>query len=203
MNQTLNPLTISFFFGIGIVLFCISAYIFPYGNKFRDKVQTIKGFGVDLQVSVLTVFILMGFVLTFSAVFLQLKGYQDQLKKLEDERTQKSAAIEHMQKQLEQMRKLEVRALVTLEGLDLKSYTQLSPFECKYLLPGQERAFKADVSEGFLNEGAEPTIEITLRDITAETHVKRLTVQDKDHRYKWVLENFEPLQPNYRLKKAE
>lgn len=65
----MNLLTSSYFLpllGMGIVVFCVLSFFFPYGEKLKGKIQKIKGFGVDLEVSVLTLFIIIGVILSFS-----------------------------------------------------------------------------------------------------------------------------------------
>lgn len=197
MSSTLNFLTISFFIGIAVVLFCMLAYIFPYGERFRDKTQKIKGFGLDLEVSVLTVFILIGFVFTFSGILLQIRGYDDQLKKLEEARLERDARIAHMQLDIERLQKMEIHALVTLEGVDPGAFSRLSDLECEYTLSGRGEPQKADISKGDGN-----SIQVTLKDVTRETHIRRLVLEDRGSNSKWEYVNFDPLQPIYNLKKT-
>jgi len=46
ISSTILPLL-----GIGIIIFCILSFFFPYGGKFKDKTQRFKGLGVDMEVS--------------------------------------------------------------------------------------------------------------------------------------------------------
>lgn len=197
MGPTINLITTGFFIGIAVVLFCMLSFILPYGSRFREKTQKIKGFGVDLEVSVLTVFILIGFTFAFSGIFLQFKGYDNQLSALERERLERDATISRMQRELDHMQKMEIRALVTLDDVDPKTFPRLSDLECSYTLPGGQGPEKVDLSKGEGN-----SIQITLRNITKDTHIRHLVLEDKATNIKWEYSNFEPLRPIYQLKKA-
>ena len=48
--------------GILIIGFCIASFFFPFGQRFTEAKQVIKGFGVDLEISILTAFLLTGVV---------------------------------------------------------------------------------------------------------------------------------------------
>ena len=54
--------------GIVIVLFCLGSFIFPYGEKFKSTNQVFKGYGLDLEISLLTVFVLLGVALSLTKV---------------------------------------------------------------------------------------------------------------------------------------
>lgn len=199
-TQITNPLTISFFLGIMVVLFCLSSYIFPFGERFKDKTQKIKGFGVDLEVSVITLFILIGFVLTFSGIFLQLKDYDRQLQELERTRTERDAKIDFMQRQLTQLQKMEVHALVTLEGVDRRHLPKLQDLDCSYTFPGGELA-KPESAPVSLGVGE--SFQITLKDISRGTLIRHLVVEDRATSRRWAIDNFEPLMPTLSLKVEE
>ena len=65
--------------GILILIFCVLSFVFPYGAKFKDKKQTINAFGVKLEVSVLTLFILIGVCLSSFGLYTQIKDYEGAL----------------------------------------------------------------------------------------------------------------------------
>ena len=104
MSGVILPLT-----GIGIIIFCILSFLLPYGEKFRDKTQKVKGFGLDLEVSVLTLLILIGVSMSLTGVYLQICDYKGQL----DEAIRRRYAAEDA---LSQTKKMEMKILVTLEN---------------------------------------------------------------------------------------
>ena len=64
--------------GIGciIILVCLLSFFSSFGDKFKDKTQKIKGFGIDLEVSVLSLFILVGVALSFAGIYLNVMNYE-------------------------------------------------------------------------------------------------------------------------------
>lgn len=56
-------------FGMSVLAFCVLSYLFPYGERFKDKVQRIDLHVVKLEVSVLTLFVLVGLAMTLSVFY--------------------------------------------------------------------------------------------------------------------------------------
>src|SRR5260370_33460709 len=84
-------------FGVGIVLFCLLSFVFPYGERFKDKVQKIKALGVDLEVSVLALFILVGVVMAFVGVYLRVSDYEGRLQLAANDASAMRKALEQAQ----------------------------------------------------------------------------------------------------------
>src|ERR1051325_8809456 len=77
--------------GLLIILFCLGAYFFRYGTRLKESVQEIKMFGADLRISILTVFILVGLILTFAGTYFTIVDTNSKLAKmLEEEKTKAS-----------------------------------------------------------------------------------------------------------------
>ena len=49
-----------FIIGMVIVAFWVLSFFLPYGKKIKGKTQKIKAFGIDLEVSILTLLLLVG-----------------------------------------------------------------------------------------------------------------------------------------------
>lgn len=176
--------------GIGIVVFCILSFFFPYGEKFKGKIQKIKGFGVDLEVSVLTLFIIIGVILSFSGVYLQIKDYEEQLYQVKKER-------DTVKERLEEATRMEIKILVTLDGVSENNMPKLEDLQCNYLLYGEEEPVRVDVNKGYTSN----QFKITLKELPCKAHIARLVVEDLSTGGKWAKKTFLPFEPNYHLEK--
>jgi predicted membrane protein len=176
--------------GFGIIIFCILSFFLPYGEKFKGKIQKIKGFGVNLEISIFTLFIIIGVILSLTGVYLQITDYEQQLNNSKKE--EEAAKIA-----LAQANKMEMRVVVSLEGVSENDMPKLEDVKCKYFLPGSDRHIEADVIKGV----AQGTFKIILKDVTSRTHVLRLVLEDNATNRKWEKMNFMPLEPVFSLKK--
>ena len=189
MNSFISRLFLPFL-GIGILIFCILSFFFPYGEKFKDKIQKIKGFGVDMEVSVLTLFIILGVILSLTGIYIQIKDYEEQLYRAKKEK-------DAVKEALEQSKKMEMKILVTLEDISENNIPKLEDIQCKYFLYGDEDPVMVDVTKGYRSN----QFKITLTDITSKAHIAQLVLEEISTRRKWVKENFMPFEPMYELKK--
>ena len=174
--------------GVGIIIFCILKFILPYGEKFTGKIQKIKGFGVELEISIFTLLILIGIILSLTGVFLEIKDYEQQLDAIKQEKEAAKFA-------LSQANQMEMRMVVSLEGVSENDIPKLEDIKCTYFLPGSDQHIKADVIKG-VGHG---TFKIILKDVTSMTHVLRLVLEDKDTNRKWEKMNFMPFEPMFLL----
>ena len=180
--------------GVALVVFCVFSFVLPYGEKFqlREKTQKFKGFGVDFEVSVIALFFGVGVLLSLTGLYLHVRDYQ---RELESVRAEKAAA----EKALAQAQKIQVSALVTLDGADLPGGPEglrLDDLECRVLTNAYDQPRQADLSRGY----GTGQYKILLRDLSPEIFVRRLEVVHTPTRKKWVQENFSPLEPSYHLK---
>lgn len=176
--------------GIVILFFCILSFIFPYGKKFKGKIQKINAFGVNIEVSVLTLFIIIGVCLSLLGLYIQIKDYEGQLYNAR-------IAKEKAERQLADAGKSEITLLVTLEDVEVGSMPKLEDISCRYHMSGVEKPQKADVLKGYLPL----QFKIVLRDIKTTAHIMRLVLEDHSTNRKWVKQSFAPFEPNYQLKK--
>ncbi len=175
--------------GFGIIIFCILSFFLPYGEKFKGKIQKIKGFGVDLEISVFTLFIIIGVTLSLTGVYLQIKDYKQQVDKAIKQKEAAKIA-------LAQANKMEMRIVVSLEGISENDMPKLEDVKCKYFLPGGNGYIEVDVIKGAMSG----TFKIILKDVTSKTHVTRLVLEDNSTNKKWEMKNFMPLEPVFSLK---
>jgi hypothetical protein len=177
--------------GVGIVIVCLLSFLFPYGEQFRSKVQKIKGFGVDLEVSVLTLFIIVGVALSLTGVYLQVKGYETELQSAKKDRDAAEQA-------LRLARKMQISAFVTLKGLSAAEMPKLEDVECRYFLVGRNEPLKAVVAKGM-----QPNQFSVVFDITPDTFIVRLVIEQLSTKRRWSVANFSPIQPWYELAKED
>src|SRR6266849_1649073 len=80
-------LTISFYAGIGLLVLCILVLVSPLRERFSSATQKIQGFGLNLEVSVLTLLVLISVGLMTSGIWIQLQDVSSKLKQLEIDKT--------------------------------------------------------------------------------------------------------------------
>ena len=176
------------FLGVSTIIFCLLSFFLSTGSKFTGKPQKIKGFGVELEISLLTFLILIGIILSLTGVYFEIKDYEQQLNALKQEREAAKFA-------LSQANQMEMRMVVSLEGVSENDIPKLEDITCTYFLPGSDQYIKADVIKG-IGRG---TFKIILKDVTSMTHVLRLVLEDKATNRKWEKMNFMPLEPVFSL----
>lgn len=179
--------------GIAVVLFSLTAFVRPFGVSLRDTRQKIKGFGLDLEVSVLTLFVLIGVTLSLSGIYLVTRDYEAKLGELADYRIRLARAEEDFSRALAQARQIDVTALVTLD--DDGNHPAPSELRCELQLFGSPRGRPLSVESG-IKPGQ---YAITIHSITSENVIRALDCQHAQTNRTWTLEKFNPLAPEYRL----
>ena len=191
--------------GIVIIFLCLLSFFFPMAKPLRDRTQKFTGLGVSMEISVLTVFVLMGFILSLSSFFLQWKGYLDQkethdklIATKEGEITELKRTVEVLRDQIEQS----TRSSMVL-GLELQhdpAKGKISPkpgdLTCEYQV-GDSQPKQANVSAG---SGAGDVYKVTIEDITRDAYIRyiKLSHREMTHR-QWAVENLIPSERRYRL----
>lgn len=190
----MNSLIVSYvlpILGIGILLFCFGSFLFSYGERFKGKIQKVKAFGFDLEVSVITFFVIVGLILSLTGAYFQIKNYEGQLIQVQKDRDMAKEA-------LALAKKMEMRAVITLEGISHSNMPKLEDVQCKFLLYGDEEPTNVDVVKGYRSD----QFKIILRYISPKAHIAQLVLEDLSSGKKWVKENFMPLEPIYVLKEG-
>ena len=180
-------------FGLAILVFSLAAMVFPFGHNLttRPPSQVIKGFGIDLQVSILTLLLIIGSLLTLSAVFFLNRQYDSTVQQLIESKARLASAETAFSKALDAARRIDIRALITLSGVVPESMPLLENVECQYFVFGSNTPARVSVEPGIRSN----QFTILLTDVAPSTQIDRLLCRDRQRQRSWALEHFMPLQP--------
>src|SRR5215831_4039192 len=117
--------------GLAIIVFCILSFFFPFGLRFKETKQTIHGFGVDLEISVLSLFLLIGTLMSGTGIFLHLTNQNKNVEGLNKTIVELQADLKAAQVKAEESQHASLRVSLTLQGGHLPPIEKL---ECWYLL---------------------------------------------------------------------
>lgn len=175
--------------GVAILLFCFGSFVLPYGERFKGKIQKVKAFGMDLEVSVITFFVIVGVILAFTGVYFHIQDYETRLVRAQKDRDTAKEALVLAQT-------MEIKAVITLENVDEDNMPQLKNLKCKFFLYGHETPAMVDVIKGYRSH----QFRIILKDLYPKAHIARLVLEDLSNGKRWCKENFMPLEPIYVLR---
>lgn len=183
-------------FGMMIVIFCVSSFFFPFGQRFKESKQTIRGFGVDLEISVLTLFLLMGFIMIFAGFFLYIRSTD--LSTLNQRIDTLQADLKAEQSLIERAQKFTVTANLLLPNNAPINFADLEKIECWYYLdPTLENPVKASVERGI----GPNSIKVKLVDMKPDDVIRRLELREHGSNHLiGFRENEYPLGPTYELR---
>ena len=180
--------------GVVLILFCLLSYLFPFGERLRGKTQKVNGpFGIDLEVSPVALFFIVGGALCLSGAYLH---YHDAEKRL----------IEKEQEFVELRKDYEGK--LASKQLDLETFLKLQgaethPPDLKNVVSRYKKNGPESPVEGSVTPGPQPgSVTITLRGVTPETSLRFVELEEKTapHR-KWIYQGaYWPLQPTLDLK---
>lgn len=190
-------LTISFYAGIALLLLCIAILVTPLGKRFSGATQRIQGFGLNLEVSVMTLLVLISVGLIASGIWVQLQDNSRVLTQLQQERHEAKEALKATQAQLENERKQGIVAFAKLDGVDDVSTLDLQAFFCSWTnAAGDEEKAFLEASQG-LNK-----LKIIFLDLKRESVVRSVTITNTQTREKWInRDQHRWLQPELVLKR--
>lgn len=180
--------------GIAIIIFCVLSFFFPYGAQFRDKVQKISAFGLNMEISVITFFVLIGFACSFTGIFLQVRDYEGRL-------TVAKKAAEAAESAFAQSQKMQISALVTLDGVGVGQLPKLEELRGLCLMIGQKDPTEVRVTRGI--EGTQ--FRILFDDLTRNSVIRSLVLEEtKPGGRKWIYDHpISPFEPDFVLKAAK
>lgn len=189
--------------GLIIILFCLGAYFFKYGNNIKDSVQEIKMLGADMRISIITVFVLVGLILIFAGTYFNIVNTNSKLAKMLDDEKQKSTDYQSQLLKLQgEVNSLKLSQNKTLNYfLDLDGVTEIpNPKNLKvtYKLWGDED------KENVLNcspvtQNDRQRLYVTISDLKPESFITSLMVEDIKTKHKWKISSFYPLSPSIKL----
>jgi hypothetical protein len=202
------------FLGIGIILFCILSFLFPFGERLRDRTQKIQGpWNIHLEVSAVTLFFIVGVILCVSSVYLYTFDYE---KRLKEQEGRLAESLREHEEELAKLRK-EYEGRLASQKMDLQAYVKLEgaqadpslrdhkKFVSRYLESNRPEPVEGDVARG----PYPGSFSIKLREVTPDTAIRLLELEEKaePHR-KWKYELQEqqaywPLQPTLDLRRSQ
>ena len=194
MGAVLLPLI-----GIAIVLFALLAFVLPFGLSLKDTTQKIKGFGLDLQVSVLALFVLIGLTLSLTGIYLITQDYESKIEELTDYKVKLQNAEHAFKQALAQARQVDVQALITLNDAGAEGSPDPQKLRCKLFIFGDAQPRDLRVEKG-IQKGE---YSVWIDNMNAGTIIRRLVCEDPDENRKWTLEKFNPLNPEYSLARSQ
>jgi hypothetical protein len=200
--SNLTPQTISLLLSLLGIVVLLACLIMIALNKIPELSvpQKLKGFGLDLNISVVTLLVLVGLVLALTSTFLQVRNYDSALAAAEKKAEALDAA-------LSQAKKMNLNADITLAGVnpDQPEDISLEDLKCRYYIDSPDTA-PGWVEDAKLTPGVHGTaFVLTLEEITPKSRVERIEVIDKNpkHPRKWSLADVGTvLRPAYKLRKG-
>jgi len=188
-------------FGVVILLICITLILTQRAITPLRTPEKIKAFGVELEVSVLTLLVLIGFVLSISSIYLHVNGYQQQVISSQKRNELLNTEMELTRKQLEAAKKIDMTVYFKLpDNSSPGSQPKLGDLTVKYYLRGQpDKPIQADISRGMEAN----SYSVLFKNVTPDTHVEILELIDAKTERVWVKKSFFPLNPTYDLKIEE
>lgn len=170
--------------GIVFLVICFLTYLFPFGERFKGKIQKISVLGVTVEATVFTMFIIIGFTFSCLGIFLQVKNYETQIQKVKT--------------RLDEAEKKYIVVLVSLQDVNESNIPDLGSLRGSYWPQSSDNPVVVDISKGY----ERGTYKIHLRDITRSTYIRKLTLEEGiPNGRKWIKEHFAPFEPDYNLKK--
>jgi len=190
-NQSLNFwLVIA---GIMIIFFCMLTVFVPRIKEFITKPQelNLSKLGISMKVSILTVFVLMGFVLSLSSFVLQWQGYVKRTADYQQEIIGLNVKLKSKEDEESRSRKFDMSILVKPDGNneDLKS----DLWSCKYQFETPSGEPDKEVDATVVRNRDGKSLRVFLKDVSADTRVFNITLFNKTNSKTWTVPSFTPL----------
>lgn len=199
--SSLTPQTMSLVLSLlGIVVLIVCLVLIGLGRVPELSVpQKLKGFGLDLNVSVVTLLVLVGLVLALTSTFLQVRNYDSALSEAEKK-------AEALNVALSQAKRMNVSADISFEGISKLSDLKLEDLKCRYYIDNPDTN-AGWVDDAKLTKGVHGlSFVLTLEDITPKSRIEVIEVTDQNpqHPRRWEIKDIGTvLRPSYRLARAE
>jgi len=160
--------------------------------------QIIKALGIELDVSVITVLVLVGFTLSVSSVYLQVKNYEGQI-------AETQAQLRALNSQLLHAGRIGFTPFVVLQGVSKQEeMPRPSEVQCTYVLVDAGNTVRGNAT---VSTGVSPTsLQIALQDIPLSAEIRHIEITEKrpSKPRTWVIENVGyPLSPSMSLSMQE
>ena len=175
---------------VGILLLLLTVAPFKVAAPYKDKVQHFKAFGIDMDISVFTLLVLVGLTLSLTGAFFRYREYEQRLEALGKLPAQISALEAAHRAALARARQVDVNVFVTLDGVKAD--------DARSQRPGVHFA-------SFRGAGPQPLevrtgivaahYQVRLENVTAEERIRSLQCRVKGGRT-WFIDRFNPLEPS-------
>ncbi|HEY0545447.1 MAG TPA: hypothetical protein VGC91_08740 [Pyrinomonadaceae bacterium] len=180
--------------GVLIVFLCLIALFIPKTKWIAQKTQRFTGLGVSMELSMLTIFVLMGFILSLSSFFLQWKGYLDQQGNYDKEIERLNGQIKASDDTIDKMREEADKSKTVGMRLNLipKPYARLTAADlsCTYQIVGSE------VKNVNLLPGASSnSFVLPLDGITKTTTFSFILIEHRKSGQRWQMDDYKPFEP--------
>lgn len=196
--SNLAPQTVSLilsFLGILILLACLVLIVTKRVPELKSP-QIIKGLGLDLNISLITLLVLVGLVLALTSTYLQVRNYDQQISD-----AQRKVTI--LESALSRAGKVNVNAVVNFEGVTESDMPDLTNIYCKYYVKGPDGERWVDRAK--ITPGVYPLdLVLTVEDITPLSSIERIQIWDRNPEKprSWELNNVgQILSPRFILKR--
>lgn len=171
------------------------------------RTTKIQGFGLNLEVSVLTLLFLISVGFISCGLWLQLQNITKEVSDLQSGKVEAETRANQYQKELEDIKRTEMVAFLTLDGVEDVTKLKYTALTCTFDASSGDNQ-KAEIA---LAPSAN-AIKVTLKNLKPDTFIKKLIVEDGDSTRKWsskrdgvqnLAAGFQPLQPVYELKEVK
>ena len=187
-NQNLNFwLVIA---GLAIIFLCLLTVFLPNIKEFITRPQefNLSKLGVNMKVSILTVFVLMGFVLSLSSFALQWQGYGKQVAESDRKIIELQARIRQKEEEEVRSRKFDMSVLVR----PVTKAPLSGDWNCTYQLTTESGEPSAPVIAKISHTEGTDVFRVGLKDITLATRIYSVTMTKG--KQQWTTQGFSPLQ---------
>jgi hypothetical protein len=200
-SQTeIDPLKVCFYLGIVLLLSCVIVLVTPLRDKISSATQKIAGFGLNLEVSVLTLLFLISAALISSGVWVKFGSVKDQLAEARLDKEKAEANLVSLREEMDRFKRNSAEAWITLEGVDDVAKLNFPDLHCDYQTSAADAGEKCIITKGDLIHG----VRVIFTDINKGTKIKKLVITEGDPpKRTWSYPNeFDPFKQNLKMLKG-
>lgn len=199
--SNLTPQTVSLLLSLLGVLILLSSLALIATKRVPElkSPQIIKGLGLDLNISLITLLVLVGLILALTSTYLQIRNYDQQI----SEAQRRQATLET---ELSSAGKVNVNAVLKFEGIaTAEEMPDLTNIYCRYHVTGPSG--ERWVEPAKVTPGIYPLdLILTLEDITPLSSIERVQLLDRNPAAPrtWELDQAgQVLRPRFVLKRTK
>jgi len=175
--------------GILIIFFCLLAVFVPNVKSLLTSPQEFSGLGVNMRVSILTVFVLMGFILSLSSFALQWRGFMTREEAYKEDIRRLDFENKQLKERENRARKFSMTVVLKPKGLD--EILSTDDWSCVYYLEDSNGMPSRPVQAALYRAKDGKRFKVTLEDLTPETRIYSIKLKRGDK--VWSVEGVFPL----------